>query len=142
MSTTKEELHKLVELLSAENAERVLNLLKSTADHTPPKTDEADYGRDWFRRHLRQIGDRIGLDVDRLPQNGGCSGGESEGKIELTKDWESEDARHRLSQLHAFGREIILLERITENAGRELRYEVRVFTEESEGRAELSVPGR
>jgi hypothetical protein len=85
-----------------------------------------------LRRHLRQVGDRIGLDVDRLPQNGNCFGGESEGVVELTKDWESEDARHRLSKLNVLGHEIILLERMAAGAGSELRYEVRVFTEESE----------
>jgi adenosyl cobinamide kinase/adenosyl cobinamide phosphate guanylyltransferase len=55
---------------------------------------------------------------------------------------ESEDARHRLSKLDVQGNEIILLERMTVGEGFELRYEVRVFTEESEARAEVSVPVR
>jgi hypothetical protein len=149
MSTTKEELHTLVEQLSAEKAERVLKLLTCTVDHThtidEPEPDEPDSGREHIevmRRHLRQVGERIGLDVDRLPQNGYCSGGESEGGVELTKDWESEDARHRLSKLNVQGHEIVLLERMTAGAGSELLYEVRVLTEQSERRAELRIPVR
>lgn len=149
MSTTKEELHKLVEQLSAEKAERVLKLLTCTVDHThtiaEPEPDEPDSGREhieMLRLHLRQVGDRIGLDVDRLPQNGYCSGGTSEAGVELTKDWESEDARHRLSKLNVQGHEIILLERMTAGAGSELLYEVRVLTGESERRAELRIPVR
>jgi len=149
MRTTKEELHKLVEQFSAEKAECVLKLLMCTVDHTQriaePEADEPDSGREHIevlRRDLRQVGERIGLDVNRLPQNGYYSGGESEGGVELTKDWESEDARHRLSKLNVQGHAIILLERMTAGAGSELLYEVRVFTEESERRAELSVPLR
>jgi hypothetical protein len=95
-----------------------------------------------MRQHWRRVGDRIGLDVDQLPKNGGMSGGWSGSRVELTKDWESADARHRLSKLDVQGHEIILLERMTTGEGSELRYEVRVFTGESEGRAEVSVPVR
>ena len=98
--------------------------------------------RQLIRQHWRQVGDRIGLDVDQLPKNGGISGGWSGNRVELTKDWESDDARHRLSKLDVQGLEIILLERMTAGEGSELRYEVRVFTEESEGRAEVGGPVR
>jgi hypothetical protein len=95
-----------------------------------------------MRQHWRQVGDRIGLDVDQLPKSGGISGGWSGNRVELTQDWESDDARHRLSKLDVQGLEIILLERMTAGEGSELRYEVRVFTEESEGRTEVGVPVR
>lgn len=149
MNTAKEELHKLVEQFSPEKAERVLRLFMCTVDHSEKidesEPEEPDSGREHveaLRRQLRQVGDRIGLDVDRLPQNGYCSGSESEDGVELTKDWKSEDARHRLSKLAVQGHEIILLERMTAGTGCELLYEVRVFTEESECRAELRVPVR
>jgi hypothetical protein len=92
---------------------------------------------DPMRHHWRQVGDRIGLDVDRLPQNGAMSGGVSGDRVELTKDWESEDARHWLSRLDVQGHEVIILERMAGNDS-ELRYEVRIFSEESEGRAEVN----
>jgi len=40
------------------------------------------------------------------------SGGVSGDRVELTKDWESEDARHRLSKLDVQGHEVIILERM------------------------------
>jgi hypothetical protein len=61
-------------------------------------------------------------------------------RVELTKDWESEDVRHRLSQIDVQGHDVILLERMETAEGAELRYEVRVFTDQSEGRAEVSLP--
>jgi hypothetical protein len=145
MSTTKEELHTLVEQVPADKVERVLKLLKRALDL--PATESAEVGvhepmRQLMRQHWKQVGDRIGLDVDQLPKNGGMSGGVSGNQVKLTKDWESEDARHRLSKLDVHGHEIILLERMTAGENSEFRYEVRVFTEESEGRAELSVPVR
>jgi hypothetical protein len=126
MSTTKEELHALVERVPADKAERVLELLKRTLDPPAPKSDELRVpGHDEpmnqvMRQHWRQVGDRIGLDVDQLPKNGGMSGGWSGNRVELTKDWESEDARHRLSKLDVQGHEIILLERMTAGEGSEL----------------------
>jgi hypothetical protein len=91
-------------------------------------------------RRFRQIGQRLGLDVDQLPQNGYYSGGAVGDGIELTKDWESGDARHRLSQIDVQGHDIILLERMESVEGTELRYEVRVFTDQSEGRAQVNLP--
>lgn len=150
MSTTKQELHTLVDQFSAEKADRVLRLLTCAVDHSQPESEEPepnepDSGREHMelmRRHLRQVGDRVGLNVDRLPQNGYCSGGISGGRVELQKDWESEDARHRLSKLYVQGHEIILMERMTASEGSGLRYEVRVFTDEAEDRAEVSLPVR
>ena len=132
MSTTKEQLRALVDQVPADKAERALKLLQHML-HAAPESDELrvpgsdDAVRQLMRQHWRRVGDRIGLDVDRLPQNGYCSGGESEAGVELTKDWESEDARHRLSKLNVQGHEVILLERMTTGAGSELLYEVRVL---------------
>jgi len=147
MSTTKEQLHTLVDQVPADRAERALKLLRRML-HAPPENDELripgsdEPMRQLMRQHWRRVGDRIGLDVDRLPKNGSMSGGLSGDRVELTKDWESEDARHRLSKLDVQGHEIILLEQMTTGNGSELRYEVRVFTKGSEGRAELSVSVR
>ena len=144
MSTTKEELRTLVDQVPADKTERALKFLRHLL-HAPPESEELRVPgqdkamRQLMRQHWRQVGDRIGLDVDRLPKNGGMSGGVSGDRVELTKDWESEDARHRLSKLNVQGHEVIILERMAGNEP-ELRYEVRIFTEESEGRAEVNVP--
>jgi hypothetical protein len=143
MSTTKEQLRALVDQVPADKAERALKLLQHML-HAAPESDELrvpgsdDAVRQLMRQHWRRVGDRIGLDVDRLPKNGGISGGVSGDRVELTKDWESDDARHRLSRLDVQGHEIIVLERMACDDS-ELRYEVRIFTEESEGRAGVSV---
>jgi hypothetical protein len=142
MSTTKEHLHKLVDQVPADKAERALRLLRHVL-HSTPENDELrvpgsdEPMRRLMRQHWGRVGDRVGLEVDRLPKNGGMSGGVSGDRVELTKDWESDDVRHRLSKLYVQGHEIIHLERIARNDS-ELRYEVRVFTEESEGRAGMS----
>jgi hypothetical protein len=81
------------------------------------------------------------LDVDLLLKNGGKSGAVSGDRVELTKDRESDDARHRLSKLDVQGHEVIIPERMAGNDS-ELRYEARIFTEESEGRAEVNIPIR
>ena len=52
--------------------------------------------RDLIRRHWKQVGERVGLDLDELPKNGGMSCG--------------------------------------------VRYEVRVFTSDSDGTAEVNLP--
>jgi len=146
MSTTKEELRTLVDQIPADKTERALKFLRHLL-HAQPESEELpvsgqdDPMRQLMRQHWRQVGDRIGLDVDRLPRNGGMSGGVSGDRVELTKDWESEDARHRLSKLDVQGHEVIILERMA-GSDPELRYEVRIFTEESEGRAQLNVPIR
>jgi hypothetical protein len=148
MSTTKEkeELRTLVDQLPADKTERALKFLRRIL-HAPPENNEPLVSRQdepmpqLMRRHWRQVGDRIGLDVDRLPENGGMSGGVSGDRVELTKDWESGDARHRLSKLDVQGHEVIILERMAGNDS-ELRYEVRIFTEKSEARAEVNVPIR
>jgi hypothetical protein len=80
------------------------------------------------------------LDVEKLPQNLGWTGGVVGDRVQLTKDWVSEDARHRLSQIDLRGQYIILLERLETVEGTKLRYEVRVFTDQSEGRAEVNLP--
>jgi hypothetical protein len=143
MSTAKEQLHTLVDQVPEDKAERALKLLRHILQAAPdnhelqePGSDEAM--RQLMRRHWRRVGDRTGLDVDRLPKNGAMSGGVSGDRVELTKDWEPGDARHRLSKLDVQGHEIILLERMARNDS-ELRSEVRVFTEASEGRAAVSV---
>ena len=59
-------------------------------------------------------------------------------RVELVKDWESEDTRHRLSKLDVQGHEVIILERMAGD-DHELRYEVRIITKDSEGRAEVNV---
>ena len=146
MSTTKEELRTLVDQVPADKTERALRFLRHLL-HAPPESEESsvlgqdDPMRQLMRQHWRQVGNRIGLDVDRLPKNGSMSGGMSGDRVELTKDWESEDARHRLSKLNVQGHEVIILERMAVNDP-ELRYEIRIFTEESKGRAEVNVPIR
>lgn len=143
MSTTKEELHTLVDQVPADKAERAIKLLRhilhasADKDELPvPGSDEPM--RELMRQPWKRVGDRIGMDVDLLPKNGGMSGGVSGDRVEITKDWQSEDARHRLSKLDVQEHEIILLERMAGNDS-ELRYEVRVFTKESEGRAGVIV---
>jgi hypothetical protein len=146
MSSTKEELRTLADQVPADKAERALKFLRHLL-HAEPENDEVlisrqdDPMRQLMRQHWRHVGDRIGLDVDRLPKNGGMSGGVSGDRVELTKDWESEDARHRLSKLDVRGNEVIILERMAGDDS-QLRYEVQIFTKESEARAEVNVPIR
>jgi hypothetical protein len=138
MSTTREQLHTLLDQIPPDKADRALKLLQGIL-HTAPENDGSDDEmRQLMRQHWKRVGDRIGLDVDLLPENGGWSGGMCGDRLELTKDWESGDARHRLSKLDVQGHEIILLERMSHHDSA-LRYDVRVFTEKSEGRAEVSI---
>lgn len=144
-SPTKEELHALVERVDADRAEYVLTLMNAVTK--PPGLaqlvgDAKREHREKIRQHLDRVCERAGLDPDRLPQNGACSWGAIGDRVEVDKDWVSEDARHRLRNLYLDGREVIVLERITVVAGSEVRYEVRVLAEESEGRAEVCVPVR
>jgi hypothetical protein len=136
MSTTREKLHILVEQVPADKVERVLTLLQSRLDPPPPESELPRY-EELMRERWKQVGDRIGLDVDQLPKNGSMSGGVSGDRVEVTKDWVSGDARHRLSSLGVQGHEIILLERMTASEGAGLRYEVLVFTAEAQGLAEV-----
>ena len=146
MSSTKEELRRLADQVPADKTERALKFLRHLL-HAEPENDEVllsgqdDPMRQLMHQHWRRVGDRIGLDVDRLPKNGGMSGGVSGDRVELTKDWESEDVRHRLSKLDVQGNEVIILEQMAGNDS-ELRYEVQIFTEESEARAEVNLPIR
>ena len=147
MSTIKEELHGLVDRLPQEWEERALRHLRHMVDCPAPERDTTNPVNstnpvnfdEVIGNHWRQVGQRLGIDVDQLPKNGGWSGGISGGRVELTKDWVSEDARHRLSQIDLRGQYIILLERMETVEGTKLRYEVRVFTDQSEGRAEVDV---
>ena len=109
---------------------------------TPPDRDENNSVNfdELMRRHFRELCQRIGLNADQLPQNGYCSGGVSGDRIELTKDWLSEDARHRLSKIDVQGHEIVVLERMQAVTDAGLQYAVRVLTDKSEGRAEVRLP--
>jgi len=138
MSTARDDLHALVERVPANKVERVLTLLQRTLDPPPPDSELPRY-KELMRQRWKQVGDRVGLDVDQLPENGSMSGGVSRDRVEVTRDWVTGDACHRLSSLDAQGRESILLERMTAGEGAGLRYEVRVFTAEFEGRAEVNV---
>jgi hypothetical protein len=155
MSTVKEELHVLVDRLPPASEKRALKIRRHivdcpSSDHalrcrTENEIQPSSFGElssfdELMRRRFRQIGHRLGLDVDQLPQNGYCSGGVVGDRVELTKDWESEDARHRLSQIDVQGHDIIVFERMETVDGTELRYEIRVFTDQSEGRAEVNLP--
>jgi len=141
MRTVKEKLRALVEQVPPEKEERALQALRHIVD-CPPATDDATGSADFdelMRRHLKEAAHRVGLDVNQLPQNGGWSGGVIGDRVEFTKDWVSEDARHRLSKLDVKGNDVILLERIAIGEGAELRYEVRVFAEPGDGRAEVNI---
>jgi hypothetical protein len=142
MSTIREGLHVLVDRLPPEKEERALKNLRHMVDCLPPQREETNSANfdELLRRHFRQIGQRIGLDVEKLPQNLGWTGGVVGDRVQLTKDWVSEDARHRLSQIDLRGQYIILLERLETVEGTKLRYEVRVFTDQPEGRAEVNLP--
>lgn len=141
MGTTKEELHTLVEQVPADKAGHVLELIRDTLD--PPVRRRDNPMEQLIRRHWRRVAARTGLDVDQLPKNGSMSGAVISGHhVEVTKDWVSEDVRHRLTKLEVQGHEIIILERMMADEGSGLRYEVRVFTGASEERAEVSVPFR
>jgi hypothetical protein len=151
MSTIREELHALVDRLPQETEGRALKALRHMVECPPPEPGEVDSTSprvvppfealdELVRRRFRQIGQRLGLDVDQLPQNGYCSSGVAGDRVELTKNGESEATRHRLSQIDVQGHDIILLERTEIVEGTELRYEVRVFTDQSEGRAEVNLP--
>jgi hypothetical protein len=141
MSTIREELHVLVERVPPEKEERALKTLRHMVDCPPPQREDTNSVNfdELLRRHFRQISQRIGLDVEKLPQNLGWTGGVVGDRVQLTKDWLSEDARHRLSQIDLRGQYIILLERMEIVEGTKLRYEVRVFTDQSEGRAEVDI---
>ena len=146
VTTVQEELHALLNRIPEDKAEYALNLLRHML-HAPPESDETpisgqnDPMTGLMRRHWKQVSDRIGVDVDQMPKNGSMSGGVVEGRVELIKDWDSEDARHRLSKLDLQGHEIIIQERMAANDSG-LRYEVQIFTEASEVRAALNVPLR
>ena len=144
-SPTKEELHSLVAQVDANKAEYVLGLLRAVTKPPGPLGAGGDADCEYkekIRQHLNRACDRVGLDVERLPQNGACSAGIIGEFVEVDKDWVSKDARHRLRKMYVQGHEVIVLERMTVVDGAELRYEVRVLREESEGRAEVSVPAR
>jgi hypothetical protein len=142
VGTVREELHALVERVASQNEQRALETLRHIVDCPPPERDENNSVdlAELLRRHFREVCQRLGLNADQLPQNGYCSGGVSGDRVELTKDWESEDARHRLSKIDVQGHDIIVLERMKAVGDAELRYEVRVFTDKSEGRAEVHIP--
>jgi hypothetical protein len=70
MSTTKDELHLLVERLPPGKEELALKALRHMVECPPPESDEVESTsiNELLGRHLRQIGQRLGLNVDQLPQ--------------------------------------------------------------------------
>ena len=142
MSTIRQELHALVERVPPEREERVLKALRHIVDCQIPERDETSSVNfdELMHRHMKKVGQRLGLDVDQLPHNGGWTGGISGDRVEFTKDWETEDARHRLSKIDMQGHDIVLLERMETVGNTDLRYQVRVLTDKSEGRAEVNLP--
>lgn len=141
MSTTREELRALMERVPADREESALRLLQHIVDLPlrEPRDARPGMGEDPFRLHWRRVGERMGVDVDQLPKNGGWSGSQTGGRIEVTKDWMSEGARYRLSKFEVEGHRIIVQERIQIAGGAKLQYEVQVFSDESEGHAEVNL---
>jgi hypothetical protein len=142
VSTIREELPALVERIAPENEQQALKTLRHIVDCLPPERNENNSVNfdELMRSHFKQVCQRLGWDVEQLPQNGSWTGGLVGDRVELTKDWKSEDARHRLSKMDVQGHDIIVLERMAAVGGAELRYEVRVFTDKLEGRAEVCLP--
>lgn len=134
-------LRQCVPRVQADKAEYVLGLLRAVTEPPRLRGDDAEreYERE-LRQHFKRVCDRVGLDMGRLPQSGFCSSGISGEEVEVDKDWVSGDARHRLRKMYVQGHEIILLERMNVADGSELRYQVGIFSGESEGPAEVSVP--
>jgi hypothetical protein len=105
-SPTKEELHTLVDEVHADKAEYVLGLLKAVTKPPGPPRPNGDAEREYkeqIRQHLDRACNRVGLDVERLPQNGTCGAGINGELVEVDKDWVSEGARHRLRKIYVQG---------------------------------------